>query len=257
MPQIYDDPKGQSISIIQTLFTEMSGLFPDGVFDVGGDETGHTPPCSLNNTRSFEEKMIAYVTQDLGKKVMGWEELLFKTGAANATKSTVIDSWARSNWNQAAARGYNTVVSNSADFYLDYKSTFSPALWQDITGGCTNKTLVGLLLGGETSMWQDFYVPGARTKQAGSAHCLFDDSRDVDFHNLTLSTIWPRAGVAGGSFWNYNDRLNGSSAVFEKVVKQITLRLMERNVGACPCATTTSIGCDQNNYCGHVWCPGG
>ena len=66
----------------------MSGLFPDGVFDVGGDETGHTPPCSLNNTRSFEEKMIAYVTQDLGKKVMGWEELLFKTGAANATKST-------------------------------------------------------------------------------------------------------------------------------------------------------------------------
>ena len=78
VPQIYDDPKGQSISIIQTLFTEMSGLFPDGVFDVGGDETGHTPPCSLNNTRSFEEKMIAYVTQDLGKKVMGWEEFCWR-----------------------------------------------------------------------------------------------------------------------------------------------------------------------------------
>ena len=29
------------------------------------------------------------------------------------------------------------------------------------------------LLGGEASMWQDFYVPGARTKAQGSASCLW------------------------------------------------------------------------------------
>ena len=102
----------------------MSRLFPDDTFDIGGDETGSTPPCTMNNTRSFEEKVIDYVTIDLNKEVMGWEELLFKTGAANGTTSTVIDSWARSDWQEAAKRGYKAVVSDNKNFYLDYKTTF-------------------------------------------------------------------------------------------------------------------------------------
>ena len=53
--------------------------------------------------------------------------------------------------------------------YLDYKTTLAPALWADIRGGVTNETQLGLLLGGEASMWQDFYVPGARSKAQGSA----------------------------------------------------------------------------------------
>ena len=133
----------------------------------------------------------------------------------------------------------------------------SSDLWIDIKGNTSDPKLLNLLLGGETSMWQDFYVPGARTKEAGSASCLFDDSRDVDFANSTMSTIWPRAAIAGGSFWNYNNELNSKSDAFEKVVDKIKMRLMKRNVGVCPCATSNSAGCDQNNYCGKVWCPGG
>ena len=40
----------------------------------GGDETGSTAPCTLVDTKSWEEKMIAYVQGTLGKEVMGWEE---------------------------------------------------------------------------------------------------------------------------------------------------------------------------------------
>lgn len=36
---------------------------------------------------------------------MGWEEILFKTGAAVAYPTTIIDSWLSSSWAQAAAAG--------------------------------------------------------------------------------------------------------------------------------------------------------
>jgi hypothetical protein len=109
-------------------------------------------------------------------------------------------------------------------------------------------------------MWQDFYVPGARTKEAGSAKCLFDDSRDSDFDNSTSSTVWPRAAVAGGAFWHYSSALDataGGGTTFERVVSDIKRRLAARGIGVCPCATGTTLGCAQNNYCGHVWCPDG
>lgn len=112
-----------------------------------------------------------------------------------------------------------------------------------------------------TSRWQDYYVPGARTQQQGSASCLFDDSRDRDFSNSTSSTVWPRAAVAAGAFWRYTAALDatgaGDDTVFEQVVSDIKKRLKSRGVGVCPCATGSVLGCEQNRYCGHVWCPGG
>ena len=195
--------------------------------------------------------MIEFVKSGLGKEVMGWEELVFKTGAADGVPSVIIDSWARSSWQQAASLGHRTVVSNSGTFYLDCEEkplsrrrlscvaphrgwltgphiassrpssslvpladhgTFAPALWTDIRGDTTNATLLDKLLGGEASMWQDFYVPGARSKAAGSASCLFDDSRDADFSNSTASTIWPRTAIAGGAFWHFDGGLDPGSA---------------------------------------------
>ena len=102
--QIEDDPNGASVKIIAAVLTEMSGLFADKVMNLGCDETGSSAPCSLANTKSFEEKMIAHLIA-LGKTPMGWEEILFKTGAAAAYPTTIIDSWASSSWAQAAAAG--------------------------------------------------------------------------------------------------------------------------------------------------------
>ena len=45
-PQINDDVNNKSITIVKSLFQEMSRLFPDETFDIGGDETGSTPPCT-------------------------------------------------------------------------------------------------------------------------------------------------------------------------------------------------------------------
>ena len=98
---------------------------------------------------------------------------------------------------------------------------------------------------------------GARTKAVGSASCLFDDSRDADFVNSTSSTVWPRAAVAGGAFWRYSAALDAKADLFGRVVGDIKRRLAARGVGVCPCATGSALGCMQNSYCGHVWCPDG
>ena len=58
--------------MIGELLAEMSTLFPDKVMNLGCDETGSSPPCTLANTKSFEVKMIQKLLA-LGKVPMGWE----------------------------------------------------------------------------------------------------------------------------------------------------------------------------------------
>jgi len=256
VPQIEDDAQGKSVTIVSNVLKEMAELFPDSVMHIGGDETGTTEPCGLNNSKTFEQKILEFVANKLGKDVMGWEEVLFKTGAADGHPSFIVDSWARTNWQQAAEMGYRSVVSNSGSLYLDFQTTLSPEMWLDIRGGTTNITQLALLLGGETSMWNDMYVPGARGKHGiVPPTCLFNNSRDADFSNSTATTIWPRAAIAGGSFWNYDQALMGDSAVFEGVIEAVKLRLAARGVIVCPCATSTTFGCDQTQHCGTIWCP--
>jgi len=257
VPQIHDDAAGKSAALIKQILQEMSGLFPDSVMHIGGDETGSSPPCTLEDTKSFEVKMIAFVGKELEKEVMGWEEVVFKTGAATDDLGVIVDSWESSSWQQAAALGHRAVASNSGSFYLDIHSHLAPSFWQDIRGGSTNKTELNLLLGGEISMWQDFYVPGARSKSEGSASCLFDSKRDFDFEVSTSTTVWPRTAVGGGSFWNYNGGLSTTSPLFETVIQAINSRLSARGITTCSCATATDIGCVQNSFCGKIWCPDG
>merc|ERR1719272_2357757 len=83
--QIEDDPAGASAKIIAAVLSEMATLFPDAVMNLGCDETGSSAPCTLQNTKSFEEKMIQHLIS-IGKTPMGWEEILFKTGAAEISQ---------------------------------------------------------------------------------------------------------------------------------------------------------------------------
>ena len=123
VPQIEDDPAGVSAGLVKQLLHEMAGLFPDSVLHIGGDETGSTAPCTLADTKSWEVKIIDYVQNSLKKQVMGWEELVFKTGAASGNSDVIVDSWARSSWQQAATLDHPTVASNSGNLYLDIHSS--------------------------------------------------------------------------------------------------------------------------------------
>jgi hypothetical protein len=104
------------------------------VLSAGGDETGSSPPCTLADTKSWEVKMIEYVQGTLGKQVMGWEEVLFKTNAASNDSGVIVDSWARSSWQQAATLDHRTVVrGNARSFSSGLFCTFVPSpSWQII-----------------------------------------------------------------------------------------------------------------------------
>ena len=98
-------------------------------------------------------------------------EILFKTEAAQAFPTVIVDSWARSSWSEAAAAGHPTVMSNSGIFYLDYSGHTAKGMYIDMLKDNANTTQQKLLLGGEVSMWQDRYV--------GS--CLFPNEQDENF----------------------------------------------------------------------------
>jgi len=156
--QIEDDPAGASAKIIASILSEMAALFPDAVMNLGCDETGSSAPCTLNNTKSFEIKMIEHLLS-VGKRPMGWEEILFKTGAAAEYPTTIVDSWARTSWSQAAAAGHDVVMSNNGLFYLDSAGHSARKMWLNISAVGNATYVQGKhLLGGETSMWQDRYV---------------------------------------------------------------------------------------------------
>ena len=109
------------------------------------------------------------------------------------------------------------------------------------------------LLGGEVSMWSDQYFPGRK----GLAPCLLPSpARDVDFGKSVSATIWPRAAIAAGTFWRWDETLSPQlqPKLFESVVRAINSMLLSRGVPSCPCTNSTWNGCDVGVRCGVKWC---
>jgi hypothetical protein len=211
---------------------------------IGCDETGAKPPCTLNNTKQFEVKMIQKLLS-IGKQPAGWEEVLFTTQAAVGFPSVVVHSWHHTHWQQVVDLGHKAIYSNLEPFYLGYDA--ATKLWIDMKSGETNSTKVAGLLGGEVSMWSDEYL--------GS--CMFKSSQDALFVNSTSNYIFPRTAVAAGSFWRWDERVNVSSPAFEAAFEAMQARLHARSVGSCPCTTLTTNECSQTTYCGDPYCDSG
>ena len=134
-------------------------------------------------------------------------------------------------------------MSNNGYFYLDAPGHSAEKMWFNMTalGGAT-AAQAKLLLGGETSMWQDEYV--------GS--CMFANAQDANFSESVAGCVWPRAAIAAGSFWGFN---NHTKALDEATFNATQQRLVNRGIPSCPCATLTSNGCSQMQRCEKVYCP--
>jgi hypothetical protein len=134
-------------------------------------------------------------------------------------------------------------MSNNGVFYLDAASRPAAKMWLNITalGGAT-PAQAELLLGGETSMWQDQYVHS----------CLFANSQDANFSESVSGCVWPRAAIAAGSFWGFYSATKGlDQATFDATHR----RLAERGIPSCPCASLNGSGCSQMGRCGESYCP--
>lgn len=193
-----DPTKDEVYNFLKSLFEEMSTIFPDDFFHIGGDENIGKHWIESESIQAFRKKnnltdnhdlhtyfniRLQKILAEMGKRTMGWEEIM----SPKMPKSAVIHSWRGENegtvalksLNDAAKAGYETILSNG--YYLDLMySTADHYLVDPIPEGTdlTDKEKERIL-GGEMCMWSELAIP-----------------ETID------SRLWPRAAAIAERLWS-------------------------------------------------------
>lgn len=225
-----DPTKPATYAFIKGLLEEMSGLFPDAYFHVGGDEveaTAWTRNPSIvafmadkgyADTVALQDyffKEVNDIVRGVGKTTMGWEEVADQP----IDDSVVVQAW-RSSEAVSHITGQNNRAVVSAGYYLDL-------LWAgldhyardpldvDATPPDSPEKIIGpkpehpltadqknLVLGAEAALW---------------AETVTDEMVDHRF--------WPRAALLAERFWSPQSVRNPHDAMRRAVVVQEGLRV--------------------------------
>ena len=187
------DPTRESTYKFLNLFIgEMTALFPDLYFHIGGDECNGKEWDANPEIQEFKRShnlkdnaaLQAWFTARIQKivashhKVMeGWDEVL----QPDTPKDVVIQSWrGRDSLLDAAKRGYRGLLSNG--YYIDLNQPASKHYLVDPLEGIADKLTpeqTSSILGGEATMWSEFV-----------------DGEMVD------SRIWPRTAAIAERYWS-------------------------------------------------------
>jgi hexosaminidase len=169
---VIDPTRDEVYEFLSGLIAEMTALFPDEYFHIGGDEVNgkqwsaspriqgfmreHQIKTSEALQSYFSSRIVPIVTK-CGKKVIGWDEIL----APDLPKGAVIQSWrGQKSLAEAARRGYSGILS--APYYLDL---MHPAADHYAADPIENESaaLTGeekaRILGGESCMWVEYATP--------------------------------------------------------------------------------------------------
>ena len=181
----------ETYDFLKNIFREVSGLFPDEYFHVGGDENNGVQWDANKDIQAFmkaneikdNHELLAYFSKrlspivvGLGKKMMGWDEILLP----GLPKESVIHSWfGKESLYRAAKAGYQTVLSNG--YYIDLVKPTVPHYLNDPLSDAKDMTedQIANILGGEATMWAELVTP------------LTIDSR-----------IWPRTAAIAERLWS-------------------------------------------------------
>jgi hexosaminidase len=187
------DPTREEIyAFLDTFIGEMTQLFPDEYFHIGGDEVNGVLWNSNPNIVAFKKEngmkdnhdlqayfnqRILAIIQKYEKKMIGWDEIFHP----DLPKDVVVQSWRGPKSLALAAReGYMGILSNG--YYLDHMlSAAQHYLVEPLRGDAAdlNGEEKARILGGEACMWGEFVTP-----------------ETID------SRIWPRAAAIAERFWS-------------------------------------------------------
>jgi hexosaminidase len=201
VPQVYqeyatnqgelDPTKESTYKFLDAFIGEMSGIFPDAYFHIGGDEVDGTGWKSNPAIQAFMQKkgfktkdeLQAYFNQRMlpilkkhGKKMIGWDEILNPA----LPKDIMVQSWrGEESLSAGAVQGYTGILS--APYYLDGQKTSAEMYLADPIPADTKLTpdQQKLIFGGEICMW---------------AEQINQDTVD--------SRIWPRSMAVAERFWS-------------------------------------------------------
>jgi hexosaminidase len=186
------DPTNEAVyTFLDTLFGEMSSLFPDAYFHIGGDEnTGlhwdENPDIQAfmkangiadnHELQTHFNKKILEILKKYNRKMMGWDEIL----QPGVPKDIVIQSWrGKEALYESAKMGYQGLLSNG--YYIDLIQPTDFHYLNDPlppNSGLTPEE-AARILGGEATMWSEHVTP-----------------ETVD------SRIWPRTAAIAERFWS-------------------------------------------------------
>ncbi len=186
------DPSRESTyKFIDAFVGEMSTIFPDAYFHIGGDETEGKGWLANPRIQAFMQKkgfagppeLQAYFNQRLlpilkkhGKQMVGWDEILNPA----LPKDIVIQSWrGEASLAAGAKQGYQGILS--APYYLDGEKSSAQMFLADPipTDTAMNASEQKLILGGEICMWAEQL-----------------DAETVD------SRVWPRSLAVAERLWS-------------------------------------------------------
>lgn len=181
----------KTYEVLGNLFIEMTNLFPDSYFHIGGDENeGHHWDQNQDiqkfmkkhgikdnhELQTYFNNRLMKVLDKQNKKMVGWDEIL----QPDLAKTAVIHSWrGQEGLAEAASQGYKTILSNG--YYIDLmKPAYKHYLNDPIPA---NSKLTDdqkkNVLGGEATMWSELVTPAT-----------------VD------SRIWPRTAAIAERLWS-------------------------------------------------------
>jgi hexosaminidase len=189
---IMDPTRESTYKFLEKFIAEMSKLFPDAYFHIGGDEVDGKQWNANPKIQEFihthgmknNQDLQAYFNQRLEKivsrnhKIMvGWDEILHP----DLPKNIVVQSWrGQQSLAVAAQQGYRGLLSYG--YYLDLMWPAARHYAVDPMSGAA-ATLTPeqkqLILGGESCQWAEWVTP-----------------ENIDSH------IWPRNAVIAERLWS-------------------------------------------------------
>jgi hexosaminidase len=222
------DPSREEIyKFLDRFLGEMTALFPDHYFHVGGDEVDPTQWKQSSSIQAFARQRHLETPDDLqayfihraeeilkkyGKTMIGWDEVL----NPDLESDTVIQSWrGQAALADAAKKGHRGILSFG--YYLDHlnPASFHYGVDPQIDGKDSAR-----ILGGEACLWSEYVSP-----------------ETVD------SRIWPRAAAIAERLWSPQnvtnltslyDRLDGISRVLESVGVRSNEQMILNRMGSGP-----------------------
>jgi hexosaminidase len=192
---VMDPSKEWTYEFLDGFFAEMTALFPDPYWHIGGDEvrdtqwraSAHVQAWVKEHNLKDSHAIQAYFNQRVqkllqkhGKILIGWDEVLHP----DLPQDIVVQSWrGAKSLAEAASKGYRGILSSG--YYLDHLEPARQHYAVDPLGGDAAKLTPeqqARILGGEACMWSEYVT-----------------SETVD------SRIWPRAAAIAERYWSPAD----------------------------------------------------
>ncbi len=223
------DPTNEAVyTFLNDVFAEVTTLFPDPYFHIGGDENNGVQWSKNASIKAFirahglkdNAGLQTYFNQRVGKlllaynkRMIGWDEIL----NPELPRNDVIETYrGEAGIGKATAGGYDVIRAHG--YYIDLLQSAAYHYVVDPSPAAAHAQ-IGHVLGGEATMWGEF---------------VSDQTID--------SRIWPRTAAIAERFWSQqsvvdiNDmyrrleiidfRLDEAGTIQKKYVKQALMRLL-------------------------------